>query len=465
MIATQRRKMTFTKPHSLIRLKGSLPPSRHLPVAYQTFCCRYSPVAYLESCRLRLGHRFTVYTIDMPPLVFLTRPDDIHAILSGDPTKLHPGASVNVIEPLVGDRSFMLLEEDEHMHRRRAITPAFHQRLIAHHTRLLTETVEREVASWPLDEVVPLDPYVCTLTLRMILRAVFGDDDALPRLHERLTAMLGVTTSILFQEPKARHIPGWRGLWRTFVKQRAEVDEVLRSLIRRRRAETVRQPSDLLDLLLVSTNADGSMMSEQEIRDDIVSMILAGHETTAGEITWALQLLAHNPRVQQCLIAEIDRGTENDYLTATVHETIRRKPVFLFAIPREVVMPIEIGEWNYAPPVRLLACTYLMHHDPELYLRPEEFRPERFLEEPPEPRTWLPWGGGRKHCLGHHFALLEVQTVLRHVLAAMRVLPASTDIERPRWRSATLVPHAGGRIVLRRRSTARAACGARSKVY
>jgi len=457
--------MSFTKPHSLTRLKGSLPPSRHLPVMYQTFCCRHSPVAYLESCRSRLGHRFTVYTIDMPPLVFLSRPDDIHAVLSGDPTMLHPGASVSVIEPLVGERSFMLMEEDEHLCRRRTITPAFHQRLVVNHARLLSETIEREVASWPLDEVVPLDPYVCALTLRTILGAVFGDDDALPQLHDRLTAMLGITTSILFQEPKVRHIPGWRGLWRTFVKQRTEVDEVLCNLIRRRRSETAREPLDLLDLLLVSTNADGSAISEQEIRDDIVSMILAGHETTAGEITWAFQLLAHNPQIQQHLIAEIDRGTESDYLTATVHETIRRRPVFLFAIPREVAKPIEIGDWTYAPPVRLLACTYLMHHDPELYPRPDEFRPERFLEKPPEPRTWLPWGGGRKHCLGRHFALLEVETVLRQVLAAMHVLPANTDIERPRWRSATLVPHAGGRIVLRRRSTARTSSGTRSQVY
>lgn len=363
---------------------------------------------------------------------------------------------MSLIEPLVGEQSFMLMEEEEHMCRRRAITPAFHQRLVAHHARLLSETVEREVASWPLDKVVPLDPYVCALTLRLILRAVFGDDDALPRLHERFTAMLGITTSILFQEPKVRHIPVGRKLWHTFVKQRIEVDEVLCGLIRRRRSETARQPLDLLDLLLVSAKLDGSAMSEREIRDDLVSMILAGHETTAGEITWAFQLLAHNPGVQQRLITEIDRGKGDDYLTATVHETIRRKPVFLFAIPREVVESVEIGDWTYAPPARLLACTYLMHHDPELYLRPYEFRPERFLDEPPEPRTWLPWGGGRKHCLGRHLALLEVKTVLRQVLASMRVLPASTDIERPRWRSATLIPYAGGRIVLRARSTARA---------
>lgn len=448
--------MTFTKSHSLVRLKGGLPPSRHLPVVYQTFCCRYSPVAYLESCRSRLGRRFTVYTLDMPPLVFLTCPDDIHAVLSCDPTELHPGASVNLIEPLVGEHSFMLMEEDEHMCRRRAITPAFHQRLTAHHARLLSETVEREVASWPLDEVVPLDPYICALTLRSILLAVFGDDDALPQLHERFTAMLGITTSILLQEPKMRHVPGWRRLWGTFIKQRTAVDEVLCSLIRRRRSETARQPLDLLDLMLVSTNCDGSAMSEREIRDDLVSMILAGHETTAGEITWAFQLLAHNPRIQQRLITEIDHGTDDDYLTATIHETIRRKPVFLFAIPREVVKSVQIGGWTYTPPTRLLACTYLMHHDPELYPRPDEFRPERFLDEPPEPRTWLPWGGGRKHCLGRHFALLEAKTVLRQVLASMRVLPASTNIERPRWRSATLVPHAGGRIMLRQRSTARA---------
>jgi len=180
-------------------------------------------------------------------------------------------------------------------------------------------------------------------------------------------------------------------------------------------------------------------------------MILAGHETTTGELAWAFQLLAHNQDAQARLAEEIDSGTEDQYLTATVNETMRHKPVFLFTIPRAVAEPVEIGPWTYRPPAHLAGCTYLMHHNPELYPKPHQFRPERFIDEAPQPRTWLPWGGGRKHCLGRHFALLEVKTILRQVLANTTVLPASKHIEPPRWRSAILVPGAGGRAILQPR--------------
>jgi cytochrome P450 len=445
--------MSFTVSSSLmVRLKRELPPGRRLPVTYQTLCCRWLPAAYIAKCHERLGDRFTIYTLDMPPLVFLASPDDIRSVLSGDPSYLHPGAGANVIAPLIGERSFMLLEEDEHICARRKITPAFHQRTVADHATILADIVEREVASWPLNTVVPLDPRIRALTLRVILKAIFGEgDDALRPLHAQLMDMLAVTLSVVLQEPKVRHLPGWHKSWRTFVKRRTEVDRLIYEIMRQRRAETESPRGDLLDMLLGAENPDGSPMTDRQIRDNLMSMILAGHETTTGELAWAFQLLAHNPSVQDRLIEEIDSGTDEEYLTATVHETLRHKPVFLFAIPREVVKPIGVGGWTYRPPAHLVGCTYLMHHNPDLYPNPHEFRPERFLEETQQPRTWLPWGGGRKHCLGRHFALMEVKTILRQVLATRRVLPASRRIERPRWRSAILVPHAGGRVILRER--------------
>ena len=446
--------MPITRSHSLTRLKRTLPPGRHLPVLFQTFCCRWLPAAYIEQCHTRLGDRFTIHPFDMPPLVFLTQPEDIRAILSADPRCLHPGAGAAVVAPVVGARSFMLLDEDEHLYGRRAITPAFHQRMVAEHTNLLYDIVEREVASWSLDKIVRLDPLIRALTLKVVLLAIFGTaSDVLPTLHERLLRTLSVTASLVIQEPKVRYFPGWRRTWRMFLKQRMEVDDMIYLLMRRRRAEANSERTDLLGMLLAAKTASGSPMSDDEIRDNLMSMILAGHETTTGELSWAFQLLAHNPRAQCRLAAEIRSGTNDDYLTATVNETMRRKPVFLFAIPREVVEPIEIGGWTYHPPAHLVACTYLMHHDPDLYPQPYAFRPERFLEEPPAPRTWLPWGGGRKHCLGRHFALLEVKTILREILSTKIVLPASQRIEHPRWRSAILVPRAGGRVILRQRSS------------
>jgi cytochrome P450 len=444
--------MSLTRtPSPVIRLKGDLPPSGLLPASLQTLACRLWPYSYFEYCHAHLGDRFTIYPLDLPPLVCLADPSDIRAVLSGDPADLHPGEGAAMIAPVIGERSFMLLEEEDHVLGRRTITPAFHQRMVAHQTAMLSDMIEREIATWPLDTPVPLDPRIRVLTLRVILRAIFGEQDsALQPLHEKLMKMLSVTTSLILQEPKLRYVPGWCATWRRFVRQRTEVDELISGLMTRRRGEADPQRGDLLDMLLAGENTERPM-TDRQIRDNLMSMIIAGHETTTGELGWAFQLLAHNPNVQNRLIKELDHGSSDDYLTATVHETLRRKPVFLFAIPREVIKPVEIGGRVYSPPVHLMGCTYLMHHNPNLYPKPHEFRPERFIEETQQPRTWLPWGGGRKHCLGRHFALLEVKAILREVLSTMRVLPASSHIERPRWRSAILVPARGGRVILQSR--------------
>ncbi len=443
----------FTKTTSLkIRLKGDLPPSGYLPATLQTAGCRWFAYRYFEQAHRRFGDRFCVYPLYMPPLVFLSDPEDIRAVLTADPAVLHPGAGSKILTPLIGERSLMLLEGDEHLASRRAINPAFHQQMIREQTTMLIEIVEREVAGWPRDTAVALHPHIRSLTLRVILRAIFGEEpEVLERLHCELMRALTISTSFLLQEPNLRYLPGWRATWHRFVHERAAADELIYGLLSERRTERDRGRVDLLEMLLDGEQADGSPMTDREIRDNLMSMILAGHETTTGELAWAFQLLAHNQQVQGRLADAIDSGEDEQYLTATVNETMRRRPVFLFVIPREVVQPTEIGGVTYRPPAHLAGCTYLMHHHPELYARPYEFRPERFLDEAPAPRTWLPWGGGRKHCLGRHFAMHEIKAILGAVLAETRVLPVAPRIEAPRWRSAILVPGDGGRVRLRRR--------------
>jgi cytochrome P450 len=444
--------MPFTIPASLLaRLRGGLPPTAPIPAALQTIACRWRPTAYLEWCRARYGSRFTVYPVDMPPLVFLSDPDDIRDVIAAPPTVLHPGAGAAVSAPLIGESSFMLCEEEEHRYGRGAILPAFHRKVVNGHAAMAADTIEREVASWPLDTAIALHPRLRALTLRVILRTVFSDEGPLLDLmHERLLELLSVTASFVLQEPRLRHLPGWRATWRRFVSRRAEIDKLIFTLVDRRREGNERY-GDLLDRLLAAHNPDGSPMADRQVRDNLMSMIVAGHETTAAELAWAFQLLAHNRPVQDRLLEEIDGGTEEEYLTATVNETLRHRPAFLFIIPRAIAEPVEIGGWSYRPPARLLGCTYLMHHDPELYPDPQAFSPERFLGEARQPRTWLPWGAGPRSCVGRHFALLEMQTVLREVLSERLVLPASDRIEREQWRSAVLVPSAGSRVILRRR--------------
>jgi cytochrome P450 len=439
----------------ITRLKRELPPSPPHPAIIQTIGGRRWPYSYLEYSQARCGDTFTLYPLDRTPMVFLASPHDIRSVLTGDATELHPGVGGNVIAPLIGERSFMLLEEDEHVRNRRTITAAFHRQMVAQQTALLRDVAERAVESWPVGSTIPSHPHIRALTLAAILRIIFTAEPSteLAGLHDQLARTLTISDSLLLQGPRLRHLPGWRGMWRRFLVERSRLDEMLYRLITNRQMTGGEgRGGDLLDLLLMAELPDGSPMPDHEVRDNLMSMILAGHETTTGELAWAFQLLAHYPQVQARLAEELRDGDGASYLRATVDETLRHKPVFVFTIPRAAVAPVEIGEWTYRPPTQIAACTYLMHHNPDLYPEPHVFRPERFLGASAQSRTWLPWGGGRKHCLGRHFAVAEIETVLRTVVTTRLILPASDRIERPRWRSAILIPGAGGRVRLQKRT-------------
>jgi cytochrome P450 len=441
--------MPFTNLVSLTaRVKRELPPTAPLPAALQTLACRRWPLGYLERCRARYGNSFTVYPIDMPPLVFLSDPQDVRVLLAASPSVLHAGAGGAVVTPLFGESSFVLREQEEHRCGRNAVLAAFQRKAIAGHAEMVSDLVEREAASWPLDTAFPIHPRLGALSLRIILRVVFsGGGRTLEELHRHMLSMLTAMTSLTLQEPRLRHLPGWHRTWKRLMHQREVVDRLVFALIRARR-RTGGGAEDALGLLLVAHNPDGSRMSDRQVRDHLVSVLIAGHETTASELAWAFQLLAHNPTAQERLVEELAEDPGSAYLAATVQEVLRRRPVFLFAAPRAVARPIEIAGRTYTPPVQLLACIYLLHHDPVLYLDPHEFRPERFLGASPAPRAWLPWGGGRRRCLGQHLALLQMQTVLRVALATRRVLPAAARMERASWRTVLVAPHAGSRIVL-----------------
>jgi cytochrome P450 family 135 len=211
----------------------------------------------------------------------------------------------------------------------------------------------------------------------------------------------------------------------------------------------------VLAMLLEARHEDGSPMSPVELRDELMTLLVAGHETTASELAWAFEILSRNPDVLARLTAEVDANGD-DYVTATVHETLRRRPVLANAAPRLVMEPVEIGGWRYEPGVCMIADAYLLHHDPDVYPDPYAFRPERFLDEGPGTYTWIPFGGGRRRCLGASFAILEMKLVLRAVVEQTELSPAtSSGGEGARRRSITLSPRAGARTVLRPRRPAR----------
>ena len=434
--------------------QAGLPPGSQLPRAVQTFAIWVSPFTCLERYRDRYGSRFSVAMTSYPPQVYLSDIDDIQAMLAAPADVLHPGEGGATVEPLVGQDSFMVLDEGEHLAGRKAILPAFHAKVVQQQAELVSELAQRGVASWPRDEPFALHPRLRALTLETALRIIFRvpghiSDDRLDALRDGLLAMLAVTGSKALSQPMFRRGPE-RGIWRRFLRQRSEVDELIYEIIEERGA-CQGETDNVFDRLVAARNLDGSSMSPQQIRDNLMSTVLAGHETTAAQLAWAFQLLAHNPTVCDKLIDEIDAGCDEEYLTATVQEVLRHRSVFVFAIPRTVKQPMDLGGWIYQPPTQLLGCIYLLHHDARLYADPHKFRPERFLEAPPHPHAWLPWGGGRKRCPGSHLATLEMKTVLRTVLSVMSVRPAAKRLERPRWRSVIVTPHAGSRVVLHER--------------
>lgn len=427
-----------------------LPPSPPFPSPLQTLLLWRSPFWFLSDLRQRYGPRFTVHALARPPLVFLSGLDDAKAVFAASPDILRPGEGGATIMPIVGERSFMLADGDLHWHGRTLLSPPFSQRAIEQHVLFVRDAAEREVASWPHDVPIALHDRLRGLTLRVILHTLLGRDvDHVPELHSRLLSMLTITAGTGLTLPISRTLPGGHSAWQRFQQDRAAVDTLLLAFIHARR-NTTAASEDVLGTLVEGHDANGHPFSEEYVRDNLMSLILAGHETTAAQLAWAFQLLAHHPHVRDQLCSEIDTGTRRHYLQATVLEVLRHRPVFLFAIPRAVTSPIMIGDWTYTTPAHLLICIYLLHHDPAIFDAPDTFRPERFLDGRPGP-SWLPWGGGRKRCPGRPLALLELETVLEAALSAVTIHPAATRPERPRWRSVIVTPHAGSRAILRDR--------------
>ncbi len=440
--------MSFTESWFRANHHTNRPPTTQLPRLLQTIAYRYWPYASAERSRTRYGHSFVIHTVDMPPLVVFSDPQHIRTLVTAPSNIVHSGAGGALMEPVFGASSFVLQSGEDHRAGRDAIMPALGADAIQRYLPTITDMVDSTVASWPLGAAFPLSPSLGELTLSVMLAIAIGAEDPFfDRLSELLSEMLRVMATPLLLEPLLRYLPGWRGTWSRFMRRRAEVDELIFALIERRRREGHGADRDLLDMLLAAVNPDSSPFSDRQVRDHLVSVIVAGHETTAATLAWAFQLLAHNPAVQDRLSEE----TGGQYLNATIQETLRDKPTFLFLPPRVVSQPIEIDGYNYEPPTQLLACIYLLHHDPDLYPDPHAFMPERFLHGTPHPGALLPWGAGHKRCPGRRLALVEIETVLQRVLSHLLILPTKDRIEHPRWHSALLTPHDDARVLLRRR--------------
>ena len=435
----------------------ALPPGPSAPSLIQTLGWWNRPLAYLERNRARFGKRFTIRLLGVPPFVMLTDPADIKELFTAPADVLHPGEGARILEPVVGTNSVILLDEKAHLSQRKLMLPAFHGEKMEKLSDLVAEVTEREVASWPLESPITLHRRLQALTLEVILRAVFGLDPG-PRLdaiRTRLTEILDIGSKPAGLIPQLQRAPFGFGPWGRFDELSAETDGLIYELIEERRAAGADR-DDVLSMLLEARHEDGSPMADVELRDELMTLLVAGHETTASALAWAFERIARAPHVAERL-AEDAQSDEDAYVTATIHETLRRRPVLPNVAPRLVKKPITLGGWDYPTDVLLVGNAYLVHHDPEIYPDPYEFRPERFLDESPGTYTWIPFGGGRRRCLGASFAQLEMKLVLKAVFARNTVQPAERDMETPRRRAITISPRSGATIVLTDRRSSRPA--------
>jgi cytochrome P450 len=434
--------------------RNALPPGPTIPGPIQLLATWKRPAASLERLRQRYGPRVTVQLPFQPPFVILSDPDEIKELFTAAPDALHPGEGARVLEPLVGRNSVILLDEAPHLEQRKLLLPAFHGAKTQRLTGLMSELATREVDSWPIDQPVALHVPLQRVTLEIILRAVFGLDQGprLNQLRDLLTNVLRFSESPLSVLPAVRQWAWWVPAMRRFEKVSAATDRMLREVIEERRAEGESDRDDVLAMLLTARHEDGSPMSEEELRDELLTALVAGHETTASQLAWAFEQLAREPAVVARLAAEADAGESDEYLTATVNEILRRKPVLPNAEPRLTKREITIGSFTYPKGVALLASAYLVHHDPTIYPEPYAFRPERFLGVTPGTYTWIPFGGGRRRCLGASFALQEMKIVLREVVSRFELVPGTKRREQTGRRGITFSPSGGATVVLHPRA-------------
>ncbi|MFH8371039.1 cytochrome P450 [Streptomyces sp. NPDC018031] len=445
-----------TPPQNVI--PSSALPGPRAPMIYQGIKIFQQPTGYTRDLRERYGTRFRLKI--MPPynLYVLSDPDDVKAMFLAPRDVLHTGRGSAALEKFTGQTGLAWLDEEEHLARRKTIMPSVRGGAFKRIEDSVAEMAERIVATWPRGELVSLYPHVHRFTIQVIREVVFGKHvpSVWDELFEVIWQMLGLNrrlaSMIETHNMKPLSVKMLRAIkplgLDTFFKQRDRADALLAQAVRER-LDSGESGDDMLSVLLNITHEDGSPVSGVELRDEMMTMFLAGTETTTAGICWALEYLSREPAILQRVLDEMEEGTDDAYLTAVCHEVLRVRPPTPQIIPREVVKPIVIGGVRYVPGDWLWASGYLIHHDPALYPDPDVFRPERFLNVKPGAYTWIPFGGGHTRCLGDRIAILEMKAVLRQVLTTCELRRSDPRPEAAKSRTVTITTKHGTRLELR----------------
>jgi cytochrome P450 len=448
-----------------------LPPGPKTPRWWQSLRYSLAPYATVEGATRDWGERYTVHAFGQSgKMVIFTDPDAIKDIFTGDGDDLRSGEATGpVLGPILGWNSILILDGERHHRERRLMSPPFHGERMHVYGRLMRDIAERTIDAWPIGRPFPIHREMQSITLDVILRAIFGVDDAATfiRVRDRVERFVrqanGPSAPFIALHPFQIDLGPWTP-WGRFVRNREAIREVLLQEIARRRSEGTAGRTDILSLLVDARDEQGTAMTDAELLDEMFTLLMAGHETTATSLAWVFWHLLRHPDVLATLRAELAHIVGGgrvephhlpklEYLDAVTKEGARLTPV-VTNVARRLHAPARIGGLDLPPGVSVSASIYGAHHRPDLWPEPERFRPERFLGTRPAPNTFFPFGGGVRRCLGAAFATFELKIVLAEVVQRVDLAIAPGYRMRPILRAITIAPSRGMPVVVERRRDA-----------
>ncbi len=420
-----------------------------------------NPLALLETSQQRYGDPFTLRLGGFSPVVFFSNPQAIQEIFTAQPNQFDVGRANGILQPLIGDQSLMLVDGDRHQRQRRLLTPPFHGDRMKSYGKLICDITQQVISQWRIGVPFAVRSSMQEISFRVILQAVFGlnEGQRCEQLQQLLPAMLDVagsplSSSLLFFRTLQQDLGAWSP-WGRFVRQQQQIDQILYAEIQERREQADSSRTDILSLLMSARDQNNQPMTDTELRDELMTLLAAGHDTTASALSWALYWIHSLPEVHTKLLQELDVAQDADlsqivklpYLNAVCCETLRIYPIAMLAFARIVKSPFQFMGYDLEPNTLLAPCIYLTHHREDLYPEPKLFKPERFLEKQYSSYEYLPFGGGNRRCIGMALALFEMKLVLATILSCSQLRLVENSQVKPVRRGVTLAPSSGKWLV------------------
>jgi cytochrome P450 len=432
------------------------PPTVPLPRALQVLRFNQRQIEFVFKAKRELGDVFALHTPEPNNLVMTSLPDDVRSLFTAKPEDAPSLAGESPLRPILGPDSVLTSLGERHMRQRKLLLPPFHGEAIERYTQAIADATEREIDSWPLNTPFALAPHMQKITLDVIMAGIFGIEGRPARgtperrLRSTTKNLVAASTNPLAQIAELMNVRQEEpvGLTRAGL---AMIDRPTYAVIeQRRRAADLEERRDILSLLLQARTEEGEALTDYEIRSELLTLVLAGHETTANSLAWAWERLVRNPQAQERLVESVRSGDGAEAIEETITETMRSRPVVPI-VGRRAMLPWRLGEYGVRANTPILISILLLHHREDLYDDPFEFRPERWADRKPGTYEWIPFGGGIRRCLGAALAMAEQRVVLEATARRLDLETADPAPERALHRNVTMIPSRGARVVVRAR--------------